>query len=957
MKIIIALCILIIFSESVHSLRAQSPSDKFKRDALSEMNQGRYGEAIVLINKYIAANPQNHEGYYLRGICYEARGQYELSVYDLRSASKLNRNDQKVLTALSRVTDVWYTQLYNKIEGHKREIAVNPNKPINYLEIGKCYKNLGNWLEAEEWYDKYLSMEEPSPDEVIRYTEILAKNNHIQKGEIILKKFVEKYPQDHRLWSRYGYFTYWLGKNKIAVEAFDEALKFRPFFKEAIDGLYLAKGKGAIYTVNDTSYRYNKKLGTFQSSKVSQYPIDRYFRILRKNTSNDSVRILLIKELIKVNRLEEAKQQLNLLDRNKADVKFIEMFENTISRKLDSIANKRVEKLKLSLTMNPNDRKSVIELANYYILKSLIDSAEIIYNDYLKLNPNDDQIRFELAKKLSWFKKFEEAKMHADKLLSRNPSNYDYQLLRGQIAVWSNKDLDLADSLLNKVLINQPNNLNALLSLANLKALTSEYLLSENYISQIEKLDPANPDLIEIKYLVSVRQKQSEEEKFENLLKSARNFLSDKKCQQAISNFKDYLKRYPENKKVMVELANAYVCDSNYSNAIHIYDLLINNKDDYDLIKQRAKLYFWSGDSIKALNEFLKLYSLNKNDVEVKLFLADSYFKVKDYNNAKSIYSELLSSSPSSVLFKNRIKWLPDEYSSDGSLSGLLSNFPNYTLFSPEYFHFNDNLNFKYNLYGLRTEIGVTPLLSLAGSFYRGSVSSSVLRRNFNSIFGTITLIPNKLFKGTFSFGQINYVNSRKQPVSEIKLNSEIKNKYSVSLYYKNNDAVQVLYSPLIIDTSLSVVDYGIEGKYFSISKIFISGYYSYKKISDENNLNQIIVRFGKDFSDDFTAGYEYGNLNFNFESPLYYSPSYFETHSIWADYNIIKDDFLDLIIGGKVGVIPKNDLILKEFSSKLNIKLFDSLTLQGQFIFNENSRETINYRSTSAGIIAFLVF
>ena len=254
MRIIISLCILIIFSESVHSLRAQSPSDKFKRDALSEMNEGRYGEAIVLINKYIAANPQNHEGYFLRGICYEARGQYELSVYDLRSASKLNRNDQKVISALSRVTEVWYTQLYNKIEGHKREIAVNPNKPINYLEIGKCYKNLGNWLEAEEWYDKYLSMEEPSPDEVIRYAEILAKNNHIQKGEIILKKFVEKYPQDHRLWSRYGYFTYWLGKNKIAIEAFNKALEFRPFFKEAIDGLYLAKGKGIVYTVNDNSY-------------------------------------------------------------------------------------------------------------------------------------------------------------------------------------------------------------------------------------------------------------------------------------------------------------------------------------------------------------------------------------------------------------------------------------------------------------------------------------------------------------------------------------------------------------------------------------------------------------------------------------------------------------------------------------------------------------------------------
>ena len=317
MKIIITLCVIILFSESDRPLHAQSPTDKFKRNAIVNMDAGRYGEAIELINKYISEYPQNSEGYYLRGICYEARGQYEYGVYDLRSASKLNRNDLKIAKALERVTEVWYTQLYNKIEGHKREIALFPNRPVNYLEIGKCYKNLGNWNEAEEWYDKYLLLEEPSADEVIRYTEILAKNNHISKGEVILKKFVEKYPEDHRLWSRYGYFTLWLGKNKISVSAFTEALRFRPFFKEAIDGLNLAQGKGSVYTVNDTSYRYNKWTGTFQKKNGREYPIDRYFRMLKQNASNDSIRILLINELVKVNRLEEAKQQLVLLNKNK----------------------------------------------------------------------------------------------------------------------------------------------------------------------------------------------------------------------------------------------------------------------------------------------------------------------------------------------------------------------------------------------------------------------------------------------------------------------------------------------------------------------------------------------------------------------------------------------------------------------------------------------------------------
>lgn len=124
---------------------------------------------------------------------------------------------------------------------------------MNYLEIGKSYKNLGNWDEAESWYDKYLKLEEASSDEIIRYTEILAKNNHISKGEPILKRYCEKYPDDQRLWSRYGYFSMWLGKTQTAIKAFQNALELKPYFKEALDGLDLARGKGYVYTVNDTT--------------------------------------------------------------------------------------------------------------------------------------------------------------------------------------------------------------------------------------------------------------------------------------------------------------------------------------------------------------------------------------------------------------------------------------------------------------------------------------------------------------------------------------------------------------------------------------------------------------------------------------------------------------------------------------------------------------------------------
>jgi tetratricopeptide (TPR) repeat protein len=955
MKIVIILCIVILFSESALSLQDQSSSDKFKRDAVINMDAGRYGEAIDLLNKYISARPQTSEGYYLRGICYEARGQYELSVYDLRSASKLSHKDSKISKALSRVTDVWYTQLYNKIEGHKREIVIYPTKPVNYLEIGKCYKNLGNWSEAEEWYDKYLKLQEPSADEVIRYTEILAKNNHINKGEIILKKFVEKYPEDHRLWSRYGYFTLWLGKYKISIAAFSDALHIRPFFKEAIDGLNLAQGKGFIYTVNDTSYRYNKLTGGFQKQKTHEYPIDRYFKILKQNPSNDSVRIVLINELVKVNRFEEAKQQLNSLDKNNIGRYTFVAFEKEIAEKLDQYFVKRIEKTKSRVNSNPSDRKSVLELANYFIMKNNIDSAEYAYLKYLEINPNDNELRFELAKKLSWFKEFEKAKKHADIILEGNPNKLEYQLLRGQIAVWTNMEPEYASKLLNNVLDREPENLQALTCLAILNYQSQKFTASENYISRIEKFDPANVDAKELRYNLLIQQKQYEDAQSFELLQIARGFLNENKCEEAIISFKEYLSIVPDNEKVKYELANAYICSNDYSNAITIYSSLLDKKYDYDLAKQRAKWYFWKGDSLNALKEFKSLYALNQDDTEVKLFLGDSYFNMKDYSNAKKIYSELLTESPSSMLVNTRLNWLPQDAELDGTFSSFISNFPTYILLMPEAYYFKDNLSFKYNLQGLRAELGFTNFISVGASVYRGDVSSDSLKQKFNTITGNLTVIPTKLLTTLFSFGQTKYLdNQQRQNIADISLKSEIKDKYYIIGRYISNDAAQTLYSPFLVDTNLRVIDYSIEGAYYTAKQMVLSGRYSFKKISDDNKSNELTLRIGRKFSSDFSAGYEYYNLSYDFETPLYYSPSRFESHSLWGDYNIIYDTVMDFSVGGKVGLIPNSDLLVKELNAKLSLKLFESFTLQGQGVFSENSREQVNYSSTSISFIAF---
>lgn len=958
MKIIIISCIIILFSEAVLSLQDQPSSEKYIRDAVVKMNFGRYGEAIDLLNKYISGNPQNPEGYTLRASCHEARGQYEYAVYDLRSALKLRKNDSMLNKSLIRVTEVWYIQLYNKIEGHKREIALIPDVASNYLEIGKCYKNLGNWTAAEDWYDRYLKLEEPSPDEVIRYTEILAKNNHISKGEIILKKFVEKFPEDHRLWSRYGYFTFWLGKNKISISAFTEALIFRPYFKEAIDGLNLAKGKGSIYTVNDTSYRFNKSTGKFQKSNAREYPIDKYYRLLRKNQSNDSLRILLTLELLNADRVEEAKQQFEILQKNHVvDNLTLTSLSKNLNDKWHQLIENKIRIAKERFNLNPSDRKSVKELGDYYVLQNYADSVMSVYTTYLSLNPNDEDIRLDFAKKLSWFKQFDEAKEHLEFLLKLNPTKKEYQLLRAQIAVWTNTDSDYAKSLLGKVSEKEPNNIEVLTSLAELNYQTQNFELAEEYIQRIEAIDVKNISLGVLKNNLVIQKKRYEEMQLDSLLNEARNLLTEKKCAEAVKLFKIYISKTSANEPLYLELANALVCSNNNAEAVNIYSNLISKKYDYDLIKQRAKLYFWGGDYINAVKEFKSLNTLSKDDAEVKLFLADSYFSQGDYISAKKIYLELQNEAPSSLMIKNRLSWLPGDVVQDASFSSFAANFPSYTLITPEVYFYRDDLSFKYNFQGMRSEFGVTKFLSAAGSFFRGDISSDSTKQKFYTVMGSVILIPTSTFTVSFGFGQIRYLNERKQNISDMTFKLETKDKYFLIGRYYSSDGSQVLYSPFLIDSMMRVTDYSIEGKYYTPTNLLLSGFYSFKKLSDDNKGYDLNLKLGRKFSQDFIGGYEYHYLDYIQETPVYYSPNQFESHSLWADYDLVQDETMDLTIGGKIGIIPKSDLLVKEFNSKLSLKLLVSLTLQVQAIFSENARDVVNYSSSSISAMVFWIF
>ena len=732
--------ILVVFLTGVLTtsiMYGQSQPDSLLLEGQRQMQYGRYGEAIDQLNKYISAHPQEADGYNLRGICYEKRNDYENAVYDYRSALKLEPQNNDINSNLNRATAAWYSLLYNNIEGHKRELAINPNTAINYLAIGKAYKNLGKWEDAEDWYDQYLSREEASADEIIRYSEILAKNNHIAKGEPILKKYLEKYPNDQRLWSRYGYFSLWLGKNQTAIDAFEHALALRPYFKEAQDGIDQARGNGYIYTINDTSTNYSKGRGLIK--KIFEYPIDRDYRLLKRNPKDNDLRFKLVKELVSAKRFVEATQFLDLLLKDTTSKnQDYNRFYLELKSKLKKLYREKINEYSALIKKNPPNKKAVISLAEYYEKTNDYDNGIKVLEDYLAKtsSKNTNDVKFLYARLESENKDFLKAITIMNDLVKSEPDNYSYKLFHAQLSVWQGINFGKVKPILENMVIKNPKDLSAMITLASLGIQEKDFVLSRNYINKIKEIDPANPNLADLESDFALGKEDAEKARLFDILQEGRKLSLENRCQEALAKYDEYLasaKLDTNTSTIRREYADVNVCAKNYEKALGIYDTLLNKNYDYDTDLMRAKTYYYMRDSIDALNAFQRLAKQKPHDFLANLYLGDSYVMMERYGDAADVFDNMKTKmkldSSQTALVELREGWLPKF--GFGSSSGQLLS---YAMISPYGSYYGDNLGFKLNNQGVRIDLGVTSFLMLGVEGFRTALSNDSINQNINNI-------------------------------------------------------------------------------------------------------------------------------------------------------------------------------------------------------------------------------
>ncbi len=90
---------------------------------------------------------------------------------------------------------------------------------------------------------------------------------------------------------------------------------------------------------------------------IKEFPIDRYYRILRKNPDNDEVRFKLVDDLVQANRIEEAYQQMEILGvKYSDDEKYNKKWEKIVALR-EEIYNQNIEMLEKKVEENLQIKK------------------------------------------------------------------------------------------------------------------------------------------------------------------------------------------------------------------------------------------------------------------------------------------------------------------------------------------------------------------------------------------------------------------------------------------------------------------------------------------------------------------------------------------------------------------------------------------------------------------------
>jgi len=576
------------------STYAQQGSVLARQRAETALNEGRYGEALNILQTIITPETTDVQLFLLRVRAYESREEYQRAIADYQRVLELDSENEMAQAGIQRARSQ-YTQLTRgDLESLRRVVLANPNNLQYRLQYADVLYESGLYEDATVQYEAYLDRTQGTPDILRRYLISIANyEGDNDRGERIAERYLRFYPTDDDLHMRLGYFRLWQGKYPEAIQAFEQALRLNPRNQEAQLGLEQARSPQVVPP----------------GQPVSQYPIDTLVQDLERDPTQDEKRFQLIDLLIEVGRYFEAQQNLDY---------FADQYEtDTGWQRRNALVEQRLAQGEGTTPTGPTE----------FVIDRLLRELE--------RNPNQDEKRFQLVREFIRHDRFAEAYDQLQILAERHDTTqrwlqYFDQIDEGFIRTTGTSPIYPADRF-TYLLRFDPTDETSRYALVD--ALVENNRLTEAYDVLT---DPVHANPQDPRYLTRLQ-----------VITDARARYT----RERIATLEAQILTDPNNVEALVELADLYVQTRRSEEALDLYRNAIERQPgDVQLRYAYAQTLAQVGYYDDALQEVDGLLARSPNNPEYQRFYAVTAIANRDIDErAEQYLINVLERTPDDV--------------------------------------------------------------------------------------------------------------------------------------------------------------------------------------------------------------------------------------------------------------------------------------------------------------------
>lgn len=285
-----------------------------------------------------------------------------------------------------------------------------------------------------------------------------------------------------------------------------------------------------------------------------------------------------------------------------------------------------------ALELCPEYKYNYINIANIELLQKHYSEAEKYYTMFLELYPNNDDAKSGLAETYFMNNQPQKACEIFKQMYDSNPKEFKEYVKYGAV-LYNTKQYKEAIPILEKAVETDSNSIKSLAFLALSYQQLDDF---ENAEKTYKKLFEVAPGMNEFRL------------DYANLLSS------QSKDAEAIVQYNDYIKAYPNDAEGYINLGALYKRtdkdDLAIKNFVKAYEL---SSDDMDTIKDLAFLYHKKGEFDKALKFYDKALAKEPDNYSYKYNKAIALHSLERLPEAIAVYEEILTTKSDETIKTN----------------------------------------------------------------------------------------------------------------------------------------------------------------------------------------------------------------------------------------------------------------------------------------------------------------